>query len=168
MHTMILIKSHNGANIMIASNMMNIITIVIYIIIVKTSILINTRRFCNHHKISDGNKSHCDRDCKKEDHAMQLDKHSKSCSCSRSQLIGCFCSVSVASCTSNEQSLENHHVNTCKHDGVVSSAAQNRNLSYSNDEQEESIQAQSKDKTLFATFAAPCSKKGKKMRKTSN
>jgi hypothetical protein len=58
--------------------------------------------------------------------------------------------------------LDNQHVNACKPDGVVSSAAHKRNLPYSDDDYNQSIHAPSKDESLFATFTVPGSKKGKK------
>ena len=121
----------------------------------------------DHRKISDGNKNHRDKDRKKEDHAMHADERSKSRSYSRSRSSSRSRSVSIASRASSERSLDNNHVDTRKPDGVVPSAARKRNLSYSDDEYDERIHAQSKDETLFATFAAPNSKKGKKTRKTS-
>ena len=75
--------------------------------------------------------------------------------------------MSVTSHTSSERSLNNHHVNARTPDGVASPAMHKRNLSYSDDEYEGSVHAQSKDKSLFATFAAPDSKKGTKKLKSS-
>ena len=75
--------------------------------------------------------------------------------------------MSVASCTSSKWSLDNHHVDARKTDGVALPAAHKRNLSYSDDEYEESVHAPSKDESLFATFIAPGSKKGKKKSKSS-
>jgi hypothetical protein len=63
--------------------------------------------------------------------------------------------VSISSGASSEWSLDNHHVNTRKPDGVVSFAEYKRNLSYSDDEHDESIHAYSKDEIIFATFAVP-------------
>ena len=118
----------------------------------------------DHRKISDGNKNHRDKDRKKEDHAMHAHERSKSRSYSRSRSSSRSRSMSVASRASSERSLDNHHVDTSKPDGVVSSAAHKRNFLYSDDDDEdnESSHADSKDETLFATFAAPCSKKGKR------
>ena len=75
--------------------------------------------------------------------------------------------MSVTSGISSERLLNNHHVDAHKPDGVASPATHKRNLSYSDDEYEDSVHAQSKDESLFATFAAPGSKKGTKERKSS-
>jgi hypothetical protein len=75
--------------------------------------------------------------------------------------------MSVTLRTSSKRSLDNHHADACKPDGVASPATHKRNLSYSDDEYEESVHAQSKDESFFATFAVPGSKKGMKKRKSS-
>jgi hypothetical protein len=49
---------------------------------------------------------------------------------------------------------------------MASPTAYKRNLTYSDDEYKESVHAQSKDESIFATFTVPGSKKGKKKSKS--